>query len=374
MPQNTSPVTLLRVPGGGIQPQTVVDGRGALHLLYFAGKPEAGDLFYVRSRDNGKTFSSPLRVNRTLGSAIAMGNIRGGQIAVGRGGRTVHVVWNGSGTAPKGAGGETPFLYARLNDAGNAFEAERNLMGRTHTLDGGGTLAADDVGGVWVFWHAFARAKGDDESVRRVWLARSRNDGRTFAPETPVWEKPTGACGCCGMRALARKKGGVCLLYRSATGNVDRDTFLLASTPGGDAPFAGARLHPWRLNACPMSLFGLDDGAAGNDTLAAWETAGQVYFSRVPGGRPGAAGPPITAPGPGGRRRYPVIAADPATGNVLMVWAEGMGWAQGGAVAWQGWDHAGRVLPGLRGRVEGVPPWSLVGVFVRPNAGFTVVY
>lgn len=86
-------VVLVRVPGNGIQPEAVVDARGIMHVLYFAGEPGGGDLFYVRSKDYGQTFSTPIRVNSQPGSAIATGTIRGGQIAIGRGGR-VHVTWN----------------------------------------------------------------------------------------------------------------------------------------------------------------------------------------------------------------------------------------------------------------------------------------
>src|SRR5262245_44919829 len=91
-------VELVRVPHGGIQPEAALDVTGTLHLLYFAGEPRAGDLFYVRSTDYGKTFSTPVRVNSQQGSAIATGTIRGGQLAIGRGDR-VHVVWNGSDEA-----------------------------------------------------------------------------------------------------------------------------------------------------------------------------------------------------------------------------------------------------------------------------------
>jgi hypothetical protein len=111
----------------------VVDGRGIMHLLYFDGEPPAGDLFYVRSKDYGQTFSTPIRVNTQPGSAIATGTIRGGQIAIGRNGR-VHVTWNGSDTAnPRGvrnpADGQAtaPFLYARSNTEGTQFEPQRNL-------------------------------------------------------------------------------------------------------------------------------------------------------------------------------------------------------------------------------------------------------
>jgi hypothetical protein len=44
----------------------------------------------------------------------------------------------------------SPMLYSRLNDAHTAFEPERNVMTRTFGLDGGGTIAADPVGNVYI--------------------------------------------------------------------------------------------------------------------------------------------------------------------------------------------------------------------------------
>src|SRR5262245_36315446 len=106
-------VTVLRVPHGGIQPQVATDADGTVHLIYYRGDPGHGDLYYIRSRD-GATFSEPIRVNSQLGSAIAAGNIRGGHLAVGRGGR-VHVAWMGAGkTEPRAPGGAVPMLYTRL--------------------------------------------------------------------------------------------------------------------------------------------------------------------------------------------------------------------------------------------------------------------
>ena len=51
-------VSTIHVPNGGIQPQ-IVEKDGIVHLLYFSGAPEKGNLFYVRSRDYGVTFSPP---------------------------------------------------------------------------------------------------------------------------------------------------------------------------------------------------------------------------------------------------------------------------------------------------------------------------
>jgi len=54
---------------------------------------------------------------------------------------------------------KTPMLYTRLNDAGTAFEAERDLITVARGLDGGGSVAADE--------------------------------GKTFAPDKLATAKPT---------------------------------------------------------------------------------------------------------------------------------------------------------------------------------------
>src|SRR6266498_3274698 len=75
-----------RVPDGGLQPQVAMDDRGKLHLVYFAGDPRQGNLFYAVSTDGGMTFSRAVPVNSQQGSAIATGTIRGGQLALSKNG------------------------------------------------------------------------------------------------------------------------------------------------------------------------------------------------------------------------------------------------------------------------------------------------
>src|SRR3954464_7567890 len=148
-------VKLVRVPEGGIQPQAAVDESGTAHLLYYKGPEARGDLFYVKSADGGSSWSAPIRVNSQSGSAIAVGTIRGGHIAVGKNGR-VHVAWMGAdGAEPKPPGTKAaPMLYARLNDAQTAFEPQKNVITSNVGLDGGGSVAADATGNVYVAWHA----------------------------------------------------------------------------------------------------------------------------------------------------------------------------------------------------------------------------
>jgi hypothetical protein len=360
-------VTLVRVPDRGIQPQCVVDTKGVLHLIYFKGDPGAGDVFYVRSEDGGVTFSKPQRVNSKPGSAIAVGNIRGAHLAVGKKGR-VHVAWMGSAKAePKGPLDASPMLYTRLNDKGTAFEPQRNVIQSAYGLDGGDSVAADDAGNVYVTWHApEPNAKG--EGNRCVWVARSTDDGKTFAKEKRAYAEATGACGCCGMRAFADSKGALYVLYRAAKDDVHRDMYLLTSTDKGTR-FRGDKVQEWRTENCPMSsaAFGEKNGSV----FAAWETKGQVYFSRIDQ-ETGKRSAPIAAPGETSKRKHPVVAGN-ARGETILVWTEGMGWNKGGSLAWQVFDKAGKPTA-EKGRADGVPTWSLVAVFARADGGFNILY
>lgn len=365
-----STVKVVRVPEGGIQPQAAVDSEGRLHLVYYKGDAAGGDLFYVTRAAGAEQFSGPLAVNSQKGSAIAAGSIRGAQMALGRNGR-VHVAWNGGkGAAKAVVGGKevTPMLYTRLNDAGTAFEPERNLITRNAGLDGGGAVAADNAGNVYVFWHGSAPENTAKEAGRAVFVARSTDDGKTFGAETRATEIETGACGCCGMKAFADARGAVYVLYRAATGNTERgQTLLVARAPG--APFAVSFSDPWKATTCPMSSASLSSAPDG--VLAAWETGSQVKFGRID---------PVTSrvealvPSlPGTKRKHPLAVAN-RRGEVLFVWAEGTGWAKGGSLAWQVYAADGS-LTERRGRIEnGIPVWSVPAAVALPDGTFAILH
>lgn len=332
-------------------------------MIYFKGDPAHGDLYYIRSRDGGETFSAPVAVNTVSGSAVAVGNIRGGHLAIGKNGR-VHVAWNGS--HQDGPFGHEPMLYTRLNDAGTAFEPQRNVIRSAYGLDGGGAVAADGAN-VYVFWHAPEPGK-EGEGNRRVWMARSRDYGKTFEPERPAYDKPTGACGCCGLNAFVDRKGTIYVLYRSATETVHRDIYLLVSRDKGQT-FQGEDISKWNVGACVMSSESFAESPAG--VLAAWETEKQAYFGRIDPAS-GKMAPPVAAPGTGKNRKYPAIAGN-GRGETMFAWTEGMGWEKGGDLEWQVYDTAGKPTV-ERGKMNGVPVWSLIAVFARPDGGFTILY
>src|SRR4051794_14755327 len=83
------------VPERGVQPQVVVDAAGTAHLIYLKGEPQRSDVRYVQRAKGAKTWSDPISVNNEPGTAVAMGTIRGAQLALGKGG-TLQIVWNGA--------------------------------------------------------------------------------------------------------------------------------------------------------------------------------------------------------------------------------------------------------------------------------------
>jgi hypothetical protein len=357
-----------RVPDGGIQPQVAVGDGGTVHLIYFRGDPSHGDVHYVRSTDGGATYSLPIRVNHQPGSAIATGSVRGAQIAVGRNGR-VHVAWNGSNVAlPKALSGVGPLLYSRLNDAGTAFEPERDIIQQAYGIDGGSAVAADRVGHVYVVWHAPEPGEKGEEH-RRVWIALSSDDGTTFERETAASPPTTGACGCCALGAFADSGARLYVLYRSAFETVNRDMHLLVSRDIG-RHFTSAVVGRWHVGACVMSTQAFAEGPSG--VLTAWETQGQVYFGQI-NPATGQVSHVTGAPGVDRVRKHPALAMD-TDRNILFAWTEGTAWNKGGSAAWQVFDSSGQAKADA-GRADSVVPvWGLVSAYARPGGGFVVLY
>lgn len=356
-------VELKRVPDGGIQPEVAAGSDGTVHLVYFKGDPSQGDLFYAKSKD-GLNFSNPIRVNSVEGTAVAIGNIRGPRIAVGRWGN-VYITWNASQKLGNPALGRSPMLFSRLNASRTAFESERNLIHTAYGIDGGGGIAADQQGRVYVFWHAPIPGKQGEE-FRRVWVTRSEDDGRSFEPERMAWDQPTGACACCSLDAFADQAGRIYILFRSAHEMVHRDMYLLESSDHGST-FKGSDISNWNLGYCAMSSEAFVSGPA--ETFAAWETEKQVHFGAIKPANATARDSAVSLDGT--NQKYPALALN-RDGLLLVSWTEGMGWKRGGSVHWQIFDKGKRV--GEAGSADGVPAWSLVAGYATRNGNFVVLY
>jgi hypothetical protein len=262
-------------------------------------------------------------------------------------------------------------LYSRLNGSGTAFQAQRNLMTSTAHLDGGGSVAADSAGKVYVVWHAHSKGGSQDEQGRGVFVATSTDDGRSFRAEQQINPAATGACGCCGLKADTDAKGRLAVLYRSATAAGSRDTTLLCSEDRGKT-FTCQVLGPWRISACPMSTMALGRGP-GNSLLAMWETQGQVYRATIPAASRESSADSVTPEGSPGNRKHPAFAVSEVNGpRLLTAWTEGTAWQKGGALGWEYVDL--RTNQRISGHEDGVPLWGAVAVVTELDGTFTVIY
>jgi hypothetical protein len=361
-------VKLVRVPNRGIQPQTAVDTEGTLHMIYLGDEPGAANVYYVRKAagsDDDK-FSKPVRVNSQYGSAIAIGSIRGAHLALGKANR-VHVAWNGSGMAePKGdAKYGNPMLYSRLTEDGSAFEPQRNVIREAYGLDGGGSVAADLDGNIYVAWHA---GDGTGEINRRVWVVHSADDGESFDAEKPADSNKEGVCGCCGMKAYADREGTLYLFYRSAREKVNRDMALLTSTNHGKS-FRSDIAGNWVIPTCPMSSEAFAETP--EEVLAGWETDGKVFFTRIDKKKHRLSSS-ITPQGAGAGRKHPALAVN-GKGETILAWTEGTGWERGGSLGWQIFDERGKPTK-ARGKTDGIPVWSFPAAYADADDSFVIAY
>ena len=226
-------VTLMRVPGGGIQPQVAVDAAGTVHMVYYKGDPGHGDLYYVRSRNS----------ERDLFGAAAREHNSGKCRRRGQYSRRSHR-YRKERTRSRGVEWLS-FADSRgpLRQGADAVHAAQRCRNRLRAA------TQPDPGRVWSrrWWFAGRRqymemftwfgmhprrapkGKGTGASG---WRVRPMTAPPSSA-RRPVWDHPTGACGCCGLKAFADRNGTLYVLYRSATEVVHRDIYLLISRDHG---------------------------------------------------------------------------------------------------------------------------------------------
>lgn len=267
-------VRVVQLPEGALVPDVIRDGAGVLHLVYGLGD----DAWYVRSADNGRTFSLPVKVNTEGKVTLKMGE-RGPKLALGKGG-SIHVVW-----ADQWSPGVKVYpRYGRSLDGGRTFEPPRALAS-LFGIDGL-TVAADGEGNVLAFFHQVSPAQQEIPEAHRLYLARSTDNGTTFESQERL--KIRGmedlACSMCMMRARITADGDVCLALRVANDNI-RDFFLLRS-PTRENAFVPRRINEdrWELKTCPMCGPELTLDPAGR-MLCAFMSRHRVYWSALEGGQ-----------------------------------------------------------------------------------------
>lgn len=286
-------VTVSQLPKGASVPDAEVDEEGIIHVAYL----DENDVFYVKSTDDGQSYSKPLRVNTEAGFAFGAA-FRGPDLAVGKGGR-VHVIWYNAGYQQKRPQKEWGAMYSSLESDGQRFHKARNL---NQQPSDNFSLAADQAGNVAVVWTA-----------NGAYINISKDGGKTFAPAEKLTLDP---CECCGTRALYASDSSLLILYRDKADNI-RDTKIARLSKQGKRWSDHQLSHtPWPIDSCPMT--GSFFSQTANSILAAWETKGQVYFAKLSQKALTKQPKEVRVAAKG---RYPVVLA--STQHTVEAWKEG---------------------------------------------------
>lgn len=331
-------VSIVGMPTGSIAPSAVVDSSGILHVVYGSNH----NAFYIRSTDNGRTFTQPVKVNSTGTVETEMGE-RGPKLAVGKDG-VIHVVWMDDWAT----GVQVNARYARSVDGGKTFSA-RQTLSSMYGVDGV-TVVADTSNHVIAFWHVMQAPGPPEPQATWPYMARSLDNGATFATNERlnITNHSGSFCSMCMMSGKFGSDGRVTLVFRSAAGNI-RDHYLLTGSPEANS-FTATRVNTdnWNINYCPMTGPNLSIDASGR-LYCGFLSASRVYWAKSE--------PPYTqftlhvATPLGVTGEIYATAVANSQGHVLFVWQEGpMATGQTATVKWACYTADG-VLTGQQGTI-----------------------
>lgn len=185
-------------------PQAAVGPDGAIHVVWNSGewrdqtvrerrggappRPSNLHIYLASSRDDGKTFSAPIKVNDDTGGA----EHRFPTVAVDDEG-VVHVAWLDKRKQTQAQSDFSRVYYAKSTDGGRTFSANVDATdGQDHGICHCCKLAL----AVQPHHGIFIAFRNDVDDVRDVWIVRSDKRGKNFGAPTPMEDTRWVIPGC----------------------------------------------------------------------------------------------------------------------------------------------------------------------------------
>ena len=260
-------------------PEIAVAGDGAISLVWLERTPEGeaiaaagaasreghthlaqADVWFARSTDGGATFTSPVRVNREVGSVWGFA-VSKPRIRVSPDG-AIHVFYPGNSMAPKLGKPIVLPMYARSTDNGRSFAAPLTLgtvpeSDNSAIVSGGlanaecfGTMTTDERGGVYAYW-IDTRDMSKSQPNGKIFSAVSYDNGASFGKDVEVF--PGDACPCCQITATVHD-GRIYMGSRQVSADGNRDSVVAISVDRGlsfkpRVRWGGAA---WPIEGCPL--------------------------------------------------------------------------------------------------------------------------
>lgn len=295
-----------------LAPELAAGPDGALHAIWVdkgliadqaplnstQGSPGGADshkseanLYYAKSTDGGWNWSRPLQVNAQAGSVWGAA-VSKPRIAIGPKG-TIHIFYPANEISRLTGKSILAAWYTRSVDGGRSFENARRL----NTL-ASGDLSAFIHGG-YSQAHAFGGlAAGPDRFVYALWIdtremagptdngglymAVSRDDGTSFAPDRPVFRGDV--CPCCQVTAQVDAQNRLLIGSRRVSPEGYRDATVAVAVDGGTQLRERVRMGGahWKIDGCPLKPTAINRD--GDFIYAAAYAGGEekpgVYFAR----------------------------------------------------------------------------------------------
>jgi len=251
--------------GGRANATPSIAASGNFVSVAWGASTDAGvtDVYASVSRDGGRTFDTPLRVNDVEGAARLNGEQPPRLALIDRQGRepVIVVVWTASGAEG------TRLLHSRSEDGGRSFVAAMGVPGADAAGNRGWEAIAaapgGRVGAVWLDHRGTAGGSGE-ASAHHEHAAGNATDGVARAQLSKLYFAPLdassapqaitgGVCYCCKTTVAAGADGSFFAAWRHVyPGNV-RDIAFTVSRDGGRTFAAPLRVSDdqWVLNGCP---------------------------------------------------------------------------------------------------------------------------
>ena len=331
----------LGVAGRANQTPTVAAAGAFVAVAWSASTPDgATDIYAAISRDSGRGFGPPVRVNTVDGDARVNGE-QAPQITVApRAGQppAITVVWTS-----KGARGTT-LLQSRSDDGGKSFARSSIVPGSDADGNRGWEATAVEAGGrVDALWLDHRELAADSTMAmshhEHSAAANAKPDGVAMAQKSKLYVASVdgslqphaitgGVCYCCKTALVAGADGALYAAWRHVYPGNLRDMAFTVSRDGGRtfAPPLRVSEDKWMLEGCP------DDGPSmavdgQNRVHLAWPTLvtgsdGEpgigIFYATSADARRFSAREQVPT---NGVPHHPRIAVDDR--GVLLVWDEG---------------------------------------------------
>jgi hypothetical protein len=264
----------------------------------------------------------------------------------------------------------------RSVDGGKTFAPERNVLDKTVGIDEP-TIAADAQGNVFVVWLDGRLPQTPDNKVASpIFMARSTDNGATFgANEALKMDFPGRACSCCMI--WARVVGPeLYVAYRTGYNDIRNMHFLRGPKTANDFHDTLVSADNWKLDGCPMSgpRFTVLPTVAIGRTGSDLNLPRRLVVAWMSQGRVY-----WTRSEDGGQTFCARIPApDGGSGNYPMILPNGKGrylllWTRDGQARWAVYGDAPEGFSSVLASGTAGEVTGRPSAFVRPDGGFVIV-